>query len=89
MTTETRPQVDAADVYRSIGDLQRDVGKLEGEMTQMSARLDDMSTQLARMDRRIDRLETLLWRILIAIIGTGGAVIVMLIATILTLVLTR
>ena len=39
MTTETRPQVDAAEVFSRLG-------RIEGEQAQMNRRFDDMNTRL-------------------------------------------
>ena len=62
MTTETRPQVDAAEVYSRLG-------RIEGEQAQMNKRFDDMNT-------RLDRLEAAQTRMLYWILGIGAAVLV-------------
>ena len=64
MTTETRPQVDAAEVYSRLG-------RIEGEQAlwEMNKRFDDMNT-------RLDRLEAAQTRMLYWILGIGAAVLV-------------
>ena len=62
MTTETRPQVDAAEVYSRLG-------RIEGEQAQMNLRFDDMNT-------RLDRLEAAQARLLYWVLGIGAAILV-------------
>ncbi len=61
MTTETRPQVDAAEVYSRLG-------RIEGEQSQMNERFADMNA-------RLDRLETAQARLLYWVLGIGAAVL--------------
>ena len=49
MATETRPQVDAAEVYSRLG-------RIEGEQAQMNLRFDDMNTRLDRLEAAQTRL---------------------------------
>ena len=58
MATETRPQVDAAEVYSRLG-------RIEGEQAQMNLRFDDMNT-------RLDRLEAAQTRLLYWVPGIGA-----------------
>ena len=62
MTTETRPQVDAAEVYSRLG-------RIEGEQAQMNERFADMNA-------RLDRLEAAQARLLYWVLGIGAAVLV-------------
>ena len=62
MTTETREQVDAAEVYSRLG-------RIEGEQAQMNLRFDDMNT-------RLDRLEAAQTRLLYWVLGIGSAILV-------------
>ena len=61
MATETRPQVDAAEVYSRLG-------LIEGEQAQMNLRFDDMNT-------RLDRLEAAQTRLLYWVLGIGAAIL--------------
>ena len=61
MATETRPQVDAAEVYSRLG-------RIEGEQAQMNLRFDDMNT-------RLDRLEAAQTRLLYWVHGIGAAIL--------------
>ena len=61
MATETRPQVDAAEVYSRLG-------RIEGEQAQMNLRFDDMNT-------RLDRLEAAQTRLLYWVLGIGAAIL--------------
>ena len=61
MATETRPQVDAAEVYSRLG-------RIEGEQAQMNLRFDDMNT-------RLDRLEAAETRLLYWVLGIGAAIL--------------
>ena len=61
MTTETRPQVDAAEVYSRLG-------RIEGEQAQMNERFADMNA-------RLDRLEAAQARLLYWVLGIGAAVL--------------
>ena len=61
MATETRPQVDAAEVYSRLG-------CIEGEQAQMNLRFDDMNT-------RLDRLEAAQTRLLYWVLGIGAAIL--------------
>ena len=61
MATETRPQVDAAEVYNRLG-------RIEGEQAQMNLRFDDMNT-------RLDRLEAAQTRLLYWVLGIGAAIL--------------
>ncbi len=61
MATETRPQVDAAEVYSRLG-------RIEGEQAQMNLRFDDMNT-------RLDRLEAAQTRLLYWVPGIGAAIL--------------
>ena len=62
MTTETRPQVDAAEVYSRLG-------RIEGEQAQMNERFADMNA-------RLDRLEAAQSRLLYWVLGIGAAILV-------------
>ena len=62
MTTETQ-QVDAAEVYRSIG-------RLEGEVAQLGARLE---REVSHLVARLDRIEQRLDRLIFALFAFGGA----------------
>ena len=59
MATETRPQVDAAEVYSRLG-------RIEGEQAQMNLLFDDMNTRLYRLEAAQTRL--LYW-----VLGIGAA----------------
>ena len=61
MATETRPQVDAAEVYSRLG-------RIEGEQAQMNLRFDDMNT-------RLDRLEAAQTRLLYWVLGIAAAIL--------------
>ena len=61
MATETRPQVDAAEVNNRLG-------RIEGEQAQMNLRFDDMNT-------RLDRLEAAQTRLLYWVLGIGAAIL--------------
>ena len=61
MATETRPQVDAAEVYSRLG-------RIEGEQAQMNLRFDDMNM-------RLDRLEAAQTRLLYWVLGIGAAIL--------------
>ena len=61
MTTETQ-QVDAAEVYRSIG-------RLEGEVAQLGARLE---REVSHLVARLDRIEQRLDRLIFALFAFGG-----------------
>ena len=61
MANETRPQVDAAEVYSRLG-------RIEGEQAQMNLRFDDMNT-------RLDRLEAAQTRLLYWVPGIGAAIL--------------
>ena len=73
MTTETQ-QVDAAEVYRSIGRLEGEVSqlgvRLEGEVSQLGARLE---REISHLVARIDRIEQRLDRLIFALFAFGGA----------------
>ena len=73
MTTETRPQVDAAEVYSRLG-------RIEGEQAQMNRRFDDMNT-------RLDRIEASQTRLLYWVLGLGGTTIVAMIAILISILL--
>ena len=62
MTTETQ-QIDAAEVYRSIG-------RLEGEVAQLGARLE---REVSHLVARLDRIEQRLDRLIFALFAFGGA----------------
>lgn len=69
MTTENRPQVDAAEVYSRLG-------RIEGEQAQMNNRFDDMNMRFSEMNDRLNRLETAQARMLYWILGIGAAILV-------------
>ena len=71
MTTETRPQVDAAEVYSRLG-------RIEGEQAQMNRRFDDMNT-------RLDRIEAAQTRLLYWVLGLGGTTLVTMIAVLISI----
>ena len=73
MTTETRPQVDAAEVYSRLG-------RIEGEQAQMNRRFDDMNT-------RLDRIEAAQTRLLYWVLGLGGTTLVTMIAILISILL--
>ena len=73
MTTETRPQVDAAEVYSGLG-------RIEGEQAQMNRRFDDMNT-------RLDRIEASQTRLLYWVLGLGGTTLVTMIAILVSILL--
>ena len=73
MTTETRPQVDAAEVYSRLG-------RIEGEQAQMNRRFDDMNT-------RLDRIEASQTRLLYWVLGLGGTTLVTMIAILVSILL--
>lgn len=52
MATETRPQVDAAEVYSRLG-------RIEGEQAQMNLRFDDMNARLDRLEAGYKRIQRL------------------------------
>ena len=70
MTTQTQPErIDAAEVWRAIG-------RLEGD----TASLKDGQGELRETQREIREVRAWMIRMFYAIIGIGGAIIVMLIA---------
>ncbi len=83
MTTDAQ-QVDAAEVYRSIGRLEGEVSqltaRLEREISQLTARLEGEISQLTvRLERemsqltaRMDRIEQRLDRLIFALFAFGG-----------------
>lgn len=73
MTTETRPQVDAAEVYSCLG-------RIEGEQAQMNKRFEDMNT-------RLDRIEAAQTRLLYWDLGLGGTTLVTMIAILISILL--
>ena len=73
MTTEARPQVDAAEVYSRLG-------RIEGEQAQMNGRFDDMNT-------RLDRIEAAQTRLLYWVPGLGGITLVTMIAILISILL--
>ena len=73
MTTEARPQVDAAEVYSRLG-------RIEGEQAQMNRRFDDMNT-------RLDRIEASQTRLLYWVLGLGGTTLVTMIAILISILL--
>ena len=73
MTTETRPQVDAAEVYSRLG-------RIEGEQAQMNRRFDDMNT-------RLDKIEAAQTRLLYWVLGLGGTTLVTMIAILISILL--
>jgi len=73
MTTETRPQVDAAEVYSRLG-------RIEGEQAQMNRRFDDMNT-------RLDSIEASQTRLLYWVLGLGGTTLVTMIAILVSILL--
>ena len=68
MTTETRPQVDAADAYSRHG-------RIEGEQAQMNRRFDCLIKFMDDIIGRLDRLEAGYRRILYWYIGLGIAIL--------------
>ena len=73
MTTETRPQVDAAEVYSRLG-------RIEGEQAHMNRRFDDMNT-------RLDRIKASQTRLLYWVLGLGGTTLVTMIAILISILL--
>ena len=73
MTTETRPQVDAAEVYSRLG-------RIEGEQAQMNRRFDDMNT-------RLDRIEAAQTRLLYWVLGLGSTTLVTMVAILISILL--
>ena len=55
-TTQEPTQLDAVEVYRSIG-------RLEGEQAQMNERLGSIETRLDRVESKLDRLIFMLFGI--------------------------
>lgn len=73
MTTETRPQVDAAEVFSRLG-------RIEGEQAQMNKRFEDMNTRLDRIDAAQTRL--LYW-----VLGLGGTTLVAMVAILISILI--
>ena len=73
MTTETRPQVDAAEVFSRLG-------RIEGEQAQMNKRFEDMNTRLGRIEAAQTRL--LYW-----VLGLGGTTLVAMVAILISILL--
>ena len=73
MTTETRPQVDAAEVYSRLG-------RIEGEQAQMNKRFEDMNS-------RLDRIEAAQTRLLYWVLGLGGTTLVTMVAILISMLL--
>jgi len=80
MTTETRPQVDAAEVYGRLG-------RIEGEQAQMNRRFDDMNKRFEDMNTRLDRIEASQTRLLYWVLGLGGTTLVTMIAILVSILL--
>ena len=73
MTTETRPQVDAAEVYSRLG-------RIEGEQAQMNLRFDDMNF-------RLERIEAAQTRLLCWVLGLGGTTLVTMVAILVSILM--
>ena len=73
MTTETRPQVDAAEVYSRLG-------RIEGEQAQMNLRFDDMNS-------RLERIEAAQTRLLYWVLGLGGTTLVTMVAILVSILM--
>ena len=78
MTTETRPQVDAAEVYSRLG-------RIEGEQAQMNKRFDDMNKRFEDMNARLDRIEAAQTRLLFWVLGLGTTTLVTMIAILVSI----
>ena len=73
MTTETRPQVDAAEVYSRLG-------RIEGEQAQMNLRFDYMNS-------RLERIEAAQTRLLYWVLGLGGTTLVTMVAILVSILM--
>ena len=80
MTTETTPQVDAAEVYSRLG-------RIEGEQAQMNKRFDDMNKRFEDMNSRLDRIEAAQTRLLYWVLGLGGTTLVTMVAILISMLL--
>ena len=80
MTTETRPQVDAAEVFSRLG-------RIEGEQAQMNMRFDDMNTRFEDMNTRLDRIKAAQTRLLYWVLGLGGTTLVAMVAILISILL--